>query len=102
MALSHVAIVANNSGAGAVARRPQSKVFLPYPQPKKCGVIAKLDQLPSPPTRGGGFFVFALAGPKRAKSCSDFRPLLKRNSPSPKIPLSFDCHNRVIAPEIER
>jgi hypothetical protein len=82
--------------------RPQSKVFLPYPQTKICGVIAKLDQLRSLPTRGGGSFVFALAGPTRAKPCCDFRPLLKRNSPSPKIPLSLDCHNRVIAPEIKR
>jgi hypothetical protein len=98
MSLSSLTTVAG----GTVARRPQSKVFLPYPQTKKCGLIAKLNQLPWLPIWGGGFFVFDLVGPKRAKSCSDFRPLLKRNSPSPKIPLSFDCHNRVIAPEIKR
>jgi hypothetical protein len=57
MSLSSLTTVAG----GTVARRPQSKVFLPYPQAKKCGVIAKLDQLPSLPIRGGGFFVFAFS-----------------------------------------
>jgi hypothetical protein len=102
MALSHVAIVANNSGGRHRGEKATEQSLSTLSTNKEMRPHCQTQPIAVASDMGRRFFCVRLSWTEAAKSCSDFRPLLKRNSPSPKIPLSFDCHNRVIAPEIER